>query len=74
MRIHHLNCGTCCPAGGRLFDGYTPHGAAHLVCHCLLIETDAGLVLVDTGYGTRDVDHPHDRLADFFIALNRPRL
>ncbi|MGI4876294.1 MAG: MBL fold metallo-hydrolase, partial [Janthinobacterium lividum] len=31
-----------------------------LVCHCLLIETDAhGLVLVDTGYGLRDVDHPH---------------
>ena len=21
MRIHHLNCGTDCPAGGRLFDG-----------------------------------------------------
>lgn len=74
MRIHHLNCGTCCPAGGRLFDGYSPHRAAHLVCHCLLIESDAGLVLVDTGFGTRDVDHPHDRLADFFIALNRPKL
>jgi glyoxylase-like metal-dependent hydrolase (beta-lactamase superfamily II) len=74
MRIHHLNCGTCCPAGGRLFDGYTAHGAAHLVCHCLLIETDAGLVLVDTGFGTRDVDHPHDRLSDFFIGLNRPKL
>jgi glyoxylase-like metal-dependent hydrolase (beta-lactamase superfamily II) len=33
-----------------------------LVCHCLLIETDAhGLVLVDTGYGLRDVAHPHRR-------------
>jgi glyoxylase-like metal-dependent hydrolase (beta-lactamase superfamily II) len=33
-----------------------------LVCHCLLIETDAhGLVLIDTGYGLKDVHHPHRR-------------
>ena len=60
MKIHHLNCGTCCPWGGRLFDGTSlglVHG--HVVCHCLLIESDRGLVLVDTGYGLRDVDHPH---------------
>ncbi len=74
MRIHHLNCGTCCPAGGRLFDGYSASGTAHLVCHCLLIESDRGLILVDTGFGTRDVARPHDRLSDFFLALNRPRL
>src|SRR5438128_685952 len=30
-----------------------------LVCHCLLAESEAGLVLIDTGYGLRDVDHPH---------------
>ena len=31
-----------------------------IVCHCLLIETEAhGLVLIDTGYGLRDVAHPH---------------
>lgn len=74
MRIHHLNCGTCCPAGGRLFDGHSGGASAHLVCHCLLIESDAGLVLVDTGYGTRDVARPNDRLAKFFLALNRPQL
>ena len=74
MRIHHLNCGTCCPAGGRLFDGYTPAPHAHLVCHCLLIESDAGLVLVDTGYGLRDVERPRERLSPFFLALNRPQL
>jgi glyoxylase-like metal-dependent hydrolase (beta-lactamase superfamily II) len=62
MRIHHLNCGTDCPVGGALFDGRSAGLTGRLVCHCLLIETDAhGLVLVDTGYGLRDVDHPHRR-------------
>ena len=74
MRIHHLNCGTCCPAGGRLFDGTSNGPLGHLVCHCLLIESDAGLILVDTGFGTRDVDHPHRRLSEFFLKLNNIRL
>ncbi len=59
MKIHHLNCGTDCPLGGALFDGRSKGLLGHLVCHCLLIETEAGLVLVDTGYGLKDVDHPH---------------
>ena len=60
MRIHHLNCGTDCPLGGALFDGRSLGLLGRIVCHCLLIETDAhGLVLVDTGYGLRDVAHPH---------------
>jgi glyoxylase-like metal-dependent hydrolase (beta-lactamase superfamily II) len=74
MRIHHLNCGTCCPPGGRLFDGETDAPRAHLVCHCLLIESDRGLILVDTGYGSRDVAHPDRRLARFFRTLNQPQL
>lgn len=62
MRIHHLNCGTDCPTGGALFDGCSHGLLGHLVCHCLLIETDDhGLVLVDTGYGLKDVAHPHRR-------------
>lgn len=61
MRIHHLNCGTDCPFGGALFDGRSISPLGRLVCHCLLIETPAhGLVLIDTGYGLRDVQHPHD--------------
>jgi glyoxylase-like metal-dependent hydrolase (beta-lactamase superfamily II) len=59
MRIHHLNCGTDCPLGGALFDGRSKGLTGRLVCHCLLIETEQGLVLVDTGYGLKDVDHPH---------------
>jgi glyoxylase-like metal-dependent hydrolase (beta-lactamase superfamily II) len=60
MRIHHLNCGTDCPFGGALFDGRSKGLTGRLVCHCLLLETDAhGLVLIDTGYGLKDVHHPH---------------
>ncbi len=44
----------------------------HLTCHCQLIETDQGLVLVDTGFGLEDVHHPHDRLSEFFLALVSP--
>ena len=74
MRIHHLNCGTCCPVGGRAFDGRSDGVRGTLVCHCLLIETEAGLVLVDTGYGSKDVRAPERRLARFFLALNDPQL
>jgi glyoxylase-like metal-dependent hydrolase (beta-lactamase superfamily II) len=74
MRIHHLNCGTCCPFGGRMFDGYTEGPFGRLVCHCLLIESDQGLILVDTGFGTKEVERPRPRLAEFFLQLNNPQL
>ena len=34
----------------------------HMVCHCLLIETEDGLVLVDAGLGTADIKEPLHRL------------
>jgi len=71
MRIHHLNCGCMCPWGGRLMDGVSRGVTGQLVCHCLLVETDQGLVLVDTGFGTRDVERPYERLSPFFIHFNR---
>jgi glyoxylase-like metal-dependent hydrolase (beta-lactamase superfamily II) len=74
MRIHHLNCGTCCPPGGRLFDGTSDSALGHIVCHCLLIESDKGLILVDTGFGTKDVAQPHQRLSEFFLNLNNIQL
>lgn len=70
MRIHHLNCGCMCPIGGALFDGFSRGLTSHLVCHCLLIETNQGLVLVDTGFGLRDIQAPRSRLSPFFIAFN----
>jgi glyoxylase-like metal-dependent hydrolase (beta-lactamase superfamily II) len=80
-----LNCGTLRPFGRRLVNGDgLPVQFARLVCHCLLIETDRALVLVDTGFGLGDVaepggDHPGEtaklrrarRRARF---LTRPRL
>lgn len=70
MHIHHLNCGCMCPVGGALFDGFSRGLTAHLVCHCLLIETDRGLVLIDTGFGLRDIHSPYSRLSPFFIHFN----
>ena len=73
MRIHHLNCGCECPLGGKLWDGVSRGLTGNLVCHCLLAETDRGLVLVDTGFGMRDVDHPDDRLSPLFVHVNNIR-
>ena len=71
MKVHHLNCGCMCPLGGALFDGFSKGIFAHLVCHCLLIETDRdGLVLVDTGFGQTDIRQPGKTLSGFFRALN----
>ncbi|WNN49419.1 MBL fold metallo-hydrolase [Siccibacter colletis] len=71
MRIHHLNCGCMCPLGGALYDGFSKGVHAHLICHCLLIETERdGLVLVDTGFGEQDMASPTRRLPGFFRLLN----
>lgn len=74
MKIHHLNCGCMCPLGGALFDGYSKGLTANVPCHCLLIETERdGLVLVDTGFGHNDIQHP-ERLSRFFRVLNNIQL
>ncbi|MEZ4236270.1 MAG: MBL fold metallo-hydrolase [Myxococcota bacterium] len=46
MKVHHLDCATMCPFGGRWLNGVD-----RMVGHCLLVEAPAGLVLVDTGFG-----------------------
>jgi glyoxylase-like metal-dependent hydrolase (beta-lactamase superfamily II) len=74
MRVHHIDCGTMCPVSARLLNGTGGwFAAARLVCHCLVLETQDGLVLVDTGLGTRDIDDPR-RLGRFFLQVTRPRL
>ena len=50
MKVHHLNCGTMLPLTGAL------------VCHVLLVEAPGGLVLVDSGFGLRDIAEPGRRL------------
>jgi glyoxylase-like metal-dependent hydrolase (beta-lactamase superfamily II) len=76
MQIHHLNCISTCPVGGKLMDGRTPSviGRAELACHCLLLQTDNSLVLIDTGLGTKDVADPRSRLSRFFLSLLSPEL
>ena len=71
MRVHHLSCGCMCPVGGALMDGFSRGPTARLICHCLLVESDRGLILVDTGFGMGDVERPYQRLSPFFIHLNR---
>jgi glyoxylase-like metal-dependent hydrolase (beta-lactamase superfamily II) len=74
MRIHHLNAVSMCLAGGALVDGHTVGLRGRLACHCLLVETPAGLVLVDTGLGLRDVAEPRARLGRALLALLAPEL
>lgn len=66
--IRHLNCATMSPRlsmGGR----FTP---ARLVAHCLLVEGDQGLTLVDTGFGTADL--AEKRMGKAFIRVAGPAL
>ena len=46
MKVHHLNCGTMRTPG------------APVICHVMAIETDNGLVLVDSGFGLQDCADP----------------
>lgn len=74
MRVHHLNCISSCPIGGMLMDGRSRGLYARLVCHCLLVELGDRLVLVDTGYGLRDIAEPRARLSKIVLAILRPEL
>jgi glyoxylase-like metal-dependent hydrolase (beta-lactamase superfamily II) len=71
--VHHLNCATMCPVGG-FFLGQRGLGRGHMIAHCLLVETARdGLVLIDTGFGTRDVDG-RTKLSQAFRRLVGPTL
>ncbi|GAA1551798.1 MBL fold metallo-hydrolase [Actinomadura kijaniata] len=69
MRIHHLNCGSL-----TTIERVEGGDARHVVCHCLLIETDAGLVLVDSGLGTHDIARPGERLGADWVTYAGPVL
>ncbi len=73
--VHHINCLTMCPVAGRwmgLPPG--PSGLARMVAHCLVIETERdGLVLVDTGFGTRDLEGKTG-VPRAFLAIVRPAM
>lgn len=56
MQVHSINGGTL------VVEGYPT-----VVCHCLLVESPDGLVLVDTGIGLEDVKDPEGRLGRTLI-------
>lgn len=75
MRIHHLSCGTLCPYGRALLNGTgSAFEPAEICCHCLLIESDEGLVLVDTGLGSADLSPKNSRIPLELRVLMRPVL
>lgn len=63
MKIHHLNCGTLRPI---LMD-------MEAVVYCLLVETGEKLVLIDTGFGTRDYSQPSPKMNFFLNWMGVPR-
>ncbi len=70
--VHHLNCGTTCPIAGWLIGARGWRG--RMVAHCLLVETERdGLVLIDTGFGTRDTEGKTGVPAAFKLLVN-PKL
>ncbi|MFD5830775.1 MBL fold metallo-hydrolase [Lentzea sp. NPDC060358] len=70
MRIHHLNCGSM-----RSVEP-TREGLPSIpaVNHCLLAETDHGLVLVETGLGLGNVRDPAGTLDPSWVAQVEPAL
>ncbi|MBN6494180.1 MBL fold metallo-hydrolase [Acinetobacter pittii] len=68
-KIHHLKCGSMCPVCAPLFGqkGFR----AEVICHCLLVETDRGLVLIDTGFGLQDYLHMKQRLSSLVKRLGK---
>ncbi len=59
MKIHHLNCGSFS----------SPFTSIRGITYALLVETNAGLVLIDTGFGIGDCTHPTPFMRGFTSLL-----
>jgi glyoxylase-like metal-dependent hydrolase (beta-lactamase superfamily II) len=64
MKIHHLNCGTL----------VAPFVDIKSLVYCLVVETSQGLILIDTGFGTRDYTDPTLKMRFFLSWMGVPRL
>ena len=62
MTIHHLNCGTI----------YARFSNVHSIVYCLLVETNEGLVLVDSGMGRKDYTNPSFLMKAFIWGMRIP--
>jgi glyoxylase-like metal-dependent hydrolase (beta-lactamase superfamily II) len=75
MRIYHLSCATLSPRGRRFFTGQGGlYERVHIPCHCLLIESVDGLILLDTGLSLSDLNPENSRVSATHRALLRPVL
>ena len=63
MKIHHMNCGSL----------YAVYPRVKAITYCLLVESDDGLVLVDTGFGRQDYTEPSRLMRFFFFWTGVPR-
>jgi len=73
MKIYHLNCATLQPFAFILSDTATLLSHANLVVHCLVIETNDGLMLVDSGFGIKDRSHPSLSVRTFMAVSGSSR-
>ena len=64
MKVHHLNCGTLKPSLVNVDS----------IVYCLLVETSSGLVLVDSGFGTRDYIKPSAKMRFFLFYMGVPKI
>jgi glyoxylase-like metal-dependent hydrolase (beta-lactamase superfamily II) len=63
VKINHLNCGTLSPKYPR----------SRSIVYCLLVETEDGPVLVDTGFGFQDYEKPTLMMDGFLKLMGVPR-
>jgi hypothetical protein len=63
VKIYHLNCGSLSPLYPRLDS----------IVYCLLVETEDGLALVDTGFSIQDYERPTLMIDGFLKLMGVPR-
>jgi glyoxylase-like metal-dependent hydrolase (beta-lactamase superfamily II) len=74
MIVHHITAATLCPLSARLVNGSGGLGSrGRLVCHCWLVESRDGLVLVDTGIGRADLADVPRRMGRWFDVVVHPQ-
>lgn len=70
--VHDIICGSSCPRGTGLQDLFP----SRVMSHCLLVESNEGLVLVDTGVGAALAADPAAQLGAvkrFLFGIDHPR-